>query len=77
MRAFGAVPQLEMSADVVQASLCDNTPVDAIIEFCPQQTNDWVASAGGAAAIAELETLVTARPGLVLEEVMDDADLND
>lgn len=50
-------------------------PVGAIIAFCQNQIDRWVADSGGVRSILELEQLVADRLGLTFEEVEDDSDL--
>jgi len=50
-------------------------PVESIINFCREQIDAWVATAGGVESIAELEQLVASRLNLVFEEIWGDTDL--
>lgn len=71
---------LDQEEDVIDLAIrlgLTGTPVEAIVNFCQQQIDGWVAEAGGVASIADLESLVASRLNLVFEEVNDDGDLNE
>jgi hypothetical protein len=53
------------------------SPVEGIINFCQKQIDKWVIEAGGVDSIDELESLVAFKLNLVIEEIHDEADLQE
>ena len=53
------------------------SPVEGIINLCQKQIDKWVIEAGGVDSIDELELLVASKLNLVIEEIHDEADLQE
>ena len=51
-------------------------PVVAILDFCRNRIDRWVAEAGGVGSIDHLERLVTKKVQMVFEEIRDDSDFD-
>ncbi|MEX1028163.1 MAG: hypothetical protein WD049_09190 [Candidatus Paceibacterota bacterium] len=72
-----ALDQEQDVVDLAQRLSLGGDPVEAIINFCQKQVDVWVREAGGVETIGELEALIASRLNLVIEEVGNDADLDD